>query len=111
MKRIITIIAIALCASVSSLQASAVAVAVPQSKTAKASKASKAETVTFCTNLRCKNCVKKINENIAFEKGVKDLKVSLPDQTITVTYDPSKTSADALSKAISKLGYKAEVKK
>lgn len=108
MKRIITIIAIALCASVSSLHASSVAAPVPQSKTAKVSKA---ETVTFCTNLRCKSCVKKVNENIAFEKGVKDLKVSLPDQTITVTYDPSKTSAEALSKAISKLGYKAEVKK
>ena len=30
--------------------------------------------------------MKKVNENIAFEKGVKDLAVSLDKQTITVTY-------------------------
>lgn len=77
----------------------------------KGQKAAKTETVTFSTNMRCKNCVKKINENIAFEKGVKDLKVSLEKQTITVTFDPSKTSAETLSKAISKLGYNASLKK
>ena len=35
--------------------------------------------VVFATNMHCENCVKKINENIAFLKGVKDLKVSLKD--------------------------------
>ena len=68
----------------------------------------KPEKVTFQTNLRCNTCVKKVNENIAFEKGVKDLAVSLDKQTITVTYDPAKTSADKLAKAIEKLGYKAQ---
>lgn len=68
----------------------------------------KPEKVTFFTNLRCNNCVKKVNENIAFEKGVKDLSVSLDKQTITVTYDPAKTDAQTLAKAIEKLGYKAQ---
>lgn len=94
-----------------SIQPSAYAAPAPQVKSAKASKSAKTETVTFCTNLRCHNCVKKVNENIAFEKGVKDLKVSLDTQTITVTFDPAKTSVEALSKAISKLGYAAEPKK
>ena len=33
--------------------------------------------VTWTVNLHCENCVEKVNENLAFEKGVKDLKVSL----------------------------------
>ena len=68
----------------------------------------KTETVTFKTTIHCKNCVKKVNDNISFEKGVKDLKVSLEDKLVTVTYDPSKTDEATLAKAIEKLGYKAE---
>ena len=34
----------------------------------------KTETVTFKVSMHCRNCVNKIQENIAFEKGVKDLK-------------------------------------
>lgn len=67
-------------------------------------------TVVYSTNLHCQNCAKKINENIAFEKGVTDLKVDLEKQTITITYDMSKTSKENLAKAIEKLGYKAEEK-
>jgi len=68
----------------------------------------KTQTVTFKTTIHCKNCVKKLNDNLAFEKGVKDLKVSLDDKMVTITYDPSKTDEAALVKAIEKLGYKAE---
>ena len=71
----------------------------------------KTETVVFTTNMHCSNCVKKVNENISFEKGVKDLEVSLDKQTIKVTYDASKTSKENLAKAINKLGYKADEKK
>ena len=66
------------------------------------------KTVTFNVGMHCQNCVKKVKENISFEKGVKDLAVSLDKQTITVTYDPAKTSVDKLAKAIEKLGYKAQ---
>ena len=68
----------------------------------------KTATVTFKTTIHCKNCVKKVNDNISFEKGVKDLQVSLEDKLVTVTYDPSKTDEATLAKAIEKLGYKAE---
>lgn len=61
--------------------------------------------VTFLVHLHCENCVKKVQENIAFEKGVKDLKVSLEDQTVAVKYDPAKTSEEVLKAAIEKLGY------
>ena len=72
------------------------------------SKKKKTQTVTFKVSMRCKNCVKKITDNISFEKGVKDLQVVLEDKTVTITYDPSKTDPETLAKAIEKLGYKAE---
>jgi len=62
--------------------------------------------VTFSVHLHCNSCVKKIQENISFEKGVKDLKVSLEEQTVTIKYDPSKTSEQILKKAIETLGFK-----
>ena len=62
--------------------------------------------VVFSVHLHCNSCVKKVQENIAFEKGVKDLKVSLANQTVAIKYDPSKTSEQVLEKAIVALGYK-----
>lgn len=64
-------------------------------------------TVTFESNLHCKECVRKVQENIAFEKGVKSLDVSLENKKITVGYDASKTSPEALKAAIEKLGFTA----
>ncbi len=61
--------------------------------------------VTFNVYLHCENCVEKVQENIAFEKGVKDLKVSLEDQTVAVKYDAAKTSEEVLKAALAKLGY------
>ena len=67
----------------------------------------KAETkeVTFNVHLHCANCVKKVQENIAFEKGVKGLEVSLENQTVYIKYDSSKTSESTLRVAIESLGY------
>ena len=61
--------------------------------------------VTFSVHLHCENCVNKVQENIAFEKGVKDLKVSLEHQTVYIKYDAAKTSEATLKAAIEKLGY------
>ena len=66
------------------------------------------KTVTYKVSMHCKNCVAKITDNVSFLKGVEDLKVSLDEKTVTVTYDPSKTDEDTLQKAIEKLGYTAE---
>ena len=57
--------------------------------------------VVFATNMHCDKCVNKLNENLAFLKGVKDLKVSLK-------YDRRKTDEKTLADAIKKLGYKAD---
>ena len=79
-----------------------------QKKDNKKDSQKKTETVTFKTSIHCQNCVRKINENISFEKGVKDLKVSLDDKQVTISYDPSKTDEATLAKAIEKLGYDVE---
>ena len=111
-KTIILILAAMMTVSVSSAYAiptDASAVEAPQSK----SKKPKAvlRTVTFIVDLHCENCVKKVRENISFEKGVKDLKVSLADQTVSIKYDDSKTSEQTLKAAIEKLGYPVSGKK
>ena len=90
---------------------SSVAVAAGNSVTtfeaqAQKSKKAKAEIkeVNFHVHLHCANCVKKVQDNIAFEKGVKDLHVTT--HSIVIKYDASKTSEATLRAAIEKLGYK-----
>lgn len=68
------------------------------------------KTLTFKVSMDCHSCVKKIEGNIPYEKGVKDLKVSLDKKECTVTYRTDKTSEESIIKAFNKLGYTAEVK-
>ncbi len=70
----------------------------------------KTEEVTFSVSMKCENCVKKIRENISFEKGVKSLNISLEEKKVTVVYDPAKTSGEKLASAIRKLGFKVDGK-
>lgn len=64
--------------------------------------------VTFSVDIDCMNCVKKLEAKLPFEKGVKDLKISLDNHTVWFEYQPEKTDKEKLAKAIEKLGYKAE---
>ena len=79
-----------------------------QDKKKKDKQKKETETVTFRTTIHCQNCVKKVNDNLSFEKGVTDLKITLDDKQVTVTYDPAQTNEEALAKAIEQLGYSAE---
>ena len=66
------------------------------------------ETVTFLVkNMDCDNCVKKIEKNIAFEKGVTGLQCELPTQTAKVTYRTDQTTEAKLVAAFKKIGYEA----
>lgn len=71
----------------------------------KVKKVKEVKEVTFSVHLHCENCVKKVQENISFEKGVKGLDVCQGHHTVTVKYDPAKTSEETLKAAIEKLGY------
>ena len=105
-KTIILILASVMAFSVSAAAAdSVVSSGLTEVKTVKKTKGEIKE-VTFNAHLHCGSCVKKVQENISFEKGVKDLKVSLADQKITIKYDSSKTSEQTLKAAIEKLGVK-----
>jgi Cu2+-exporting ATPase len=69
------------------------------------------ETVTFnVKNMSCDNCVKKIEKNIAFEKGVTDLQCELKTKSVKVTYNTDKTDAKKLVAAFKKIGYDVEPK-
>ncbi|MBQ0025139.1 MAG: heavy-metal-associated domain-containing protein [Bacteroidales bacterium] len=76
----------------------------------KKKKESKIQEVTFVTTIDCKNCVKKVEANLPFEKGIKDMKVNLADKTVWIKYDATKTDKEKLAAAIEKLGYKATEK-
>ena len=68
--------------------------------------------LTTTPQMHCENCEKKIKGNLRFEKGVKKIDTSIPDQTVTIKYDADKTTVEKLIKAFPKFGYEArEVKK
>ena len=59
----------------------------------------------------CNSCKAKIEKNIAFEKGIKDVNVDLETKVATLKYKSGKTNPEKLLKAIEKLGYKAKLVK
>ena len=66
------------------------------------------KTVTFEVSMTCENCKRTIEKNIAYEKGMKDMKVDLEKKLVTLTFDTRKTSEEKLIEAFEKLGYTAE---
>ena len=65
--------------------------------------------VTYVTTIDCKNCVKKVEAQLTFVAGIKDMKVTLDDKTVWVKYDTRKTDPEKIAKAINKMGYEAEI--
>lgn len=65
--------------------------------------------VVYSSNVDCESCEKKVMENIAFEKGVKDVSVDLEKETVAIVFDETKTDTLKLARAIRKLGYEAKV--
>lgn len=67
------------------------------------------KTVVVTTNpqMHCEKCEQKIKGNLRFEKGVKKIETSVPDQTVTITYDADKTTVENLIKGFAKFGYEA----
>lgn len=103
MKKTILIIVSALVAFSVTSVASDMSSAVPQvAKTSR--KKAEIKEVTFDVHLHCAGCVKKLRENIAFEKGVKDLHICMEDQIVYIKYDASRTNEEILKNSIIKLG-------
>ncbi len=62
---------------------------------------------TVNPQMSCQNCENKIKSNLRFEKGVKKIETSLADQTVTVTYDDTKTNSEKIIAGFKKVGYTA----
>ena len=60
------------------------------------------------TSAVCGMCKDRIEQGLAFEKGIKDVGLDLETKICTVKYNPTKTTPEEIRKAISKLGYDAD---
>lgn len=65
------------------------------------------KTVVFTTKpqMHCESCEQKIKGELRFAKGVKKIETSVPDQTVTITYDADKTTVEKLVKAFRRIDY------
>ncbi|MDM8161909.1 heavy metal-associated domain-containing protein [Labilibaculum sp. K2S] len=71
-------------------------------------KEKKVDTVIFKVEMDCVGCTSKIEKNIPFEKGVKDLKVDFKKQQVSITFKTKVTSKEKLKKAVEKLEFKVQ---
>jgi periplasmic mercuric ion binding protein len=70
----------------------------------------KTETIKIKTSAICEMCKENIEKKLAFTKGVIDVSVDLDskDKITTVIFNPKKTNADKIRKAIADVGYDAD---
>ena len=68
------------------------------------------ETVVYNVAMHCNKCVNKIQQNIAFEKGVTDIKCDLEKRTVAVEYRTDKTNSEKIKEGFKKIGFEATEK-
>lgn len=66
------------------------------------------EVVEIQTSAICGMCKKKLEHDIAFEKGVKFVELDDETKILTVKYKKGKNSKEKIKKAITKAGYDAD---
>jgi len=64
--------------------------------------------ITIKTSAVCGMCKDRIEHDMAFEKGVKDVNLDLETKEVTIEYKTRKTNPDRLRKAITEIGYDAD---
>jgi mercuric ion binding protein len=69
---------------------------------------SKLDSVKIQTSAQCGMCKERIEETLAFEKGVKKSVLDLETKIVTVWYKSSKTNVDNIRLALTKVGYDAD---
>ena len=65
--------------------------------------------MTPTPQMHCESCENKIKKNLRFESGVKKIETNLKEQTVTVTYDASKTNVEKIQAAMKEIGYDTKV--
>ncbi|HET6245615.1 MAG: heavy-metal-associated domain-containing protein [Bacteroidetes bacterium] len=68
----------------------------------------KTEEITIKTSVVCNMCKYNVEKAMAYEKGVKKSNVKVQEQTVTILFDPKKTSPEKIKKAITMAGYDAD---
>jgi mercuric ion binding protein len=68
----------------------------------------KFEEIKIKTSSQCNDCKERIEEALAFVKGVKKSEVNVEKQIVTVYYKKGKITPDKIRKAISEAGYDAD---
>ena len=64
--------------------------------------------MTLAVVLFCASAAMAKNNNIRFEKGLKDFHTDLKTKTVTITYDADKTNVEKLKEGFQKFHYEAE---
>ncbi len=70
--------------------------------------AGKSDTISIKSSVVCGMCKERVEQNLAFEKGIRDVNVNLETKIVLVRFDPRKTNPAEIRKKISKLGYDAD---
>lgn len=65
--------------------------------------------MTPTPQMHCESCENKIKKNLRFEKGVTKIETSVKEQTVTVTYDATKTDVKKIQAAMKEIGYDTKV--
>lgn len=68
----------------------------------------KTKEISIKVSSQCSKCKETIEKTLAFEKGIVKSEVDIETSTVKVTYKPSKTTPEAIRKAISMAGYDAD---
>ncbi len=66
------------------------------------------EEITIKTSVVCNMCKHNVEKAMSYEKGVKNSNVNVAEQTVTVEFDPRKTTVEKIKKAITESGYDAD---
>jgi copper chaperone CopZ len=73
-----------------------------------AQKEKKTDTVQIRTSAVCDMCKETLEKAMAYEKGVKSSDLNVDTKMLTVVFDPAKTSAANIRKAVTDAGYDAD---
>ena len=63
----------------------------------------------YCDHCKqCESCGSRLEKAVFNEKGIKRVDLDEASKTLTIVYNPSKTSPDKIRQAISKVGFDAD---
>ena len=71
-------------------------------------KAQVTDTLRIQTSAQCEMCKERIENTLAYEKGIVKSNLDLTSKIVTVVFKPNKTNADKIRTAISQIGYDAD---